>query len=250
MVLIAREPLRSCGMSLVERVIGRAHAPLKVTRCVEDGVSFGADDELAAIEGPVQWLLSLERTWLNFLQRLCGIATHVHSLTSKNPTISLLDTRKTTPGWRMLEKYAVSCGGGTNHRLCLGDMVLIKNNHLDAVGVDSVEKARDFFARIRAKKPWHTPIECEVRSLAELRLVLAGEPEFVMLDNMSNAEIAECVLEVNKCAKAPTLEVSGDVTAARLSELALIGVRFASMGALTTNVRAVDISARMRPSAS
>jgi nicotinate-nucleotide pyrophosphorylase (carboxylating) len=226
-------------------------ANLAISPKVVDGTVCSEMEPLVIVEGSMQWLLSLERIWLNFLQRLSGISTKVHQLKLKHPKLHLLDTRKTTPGWRVLEKYAVLIGGGTNHRLSLGDMILIKNNHLDAAGVTDAEKSRVFFERIRARKPWHTPIECEVRSLAELQIVLAGSPDFILLDNMDDHTIRACMDEIARLktpsSSSPVVEVSGGVTSdSRLTAISELGIKYVSMGSLTTNVRSVDISARVK----
>jgi len=247
MVLLARENLVVCGVTLIERIANQVGAKLTISLNVVDGSVCSEMEPLVLVEGPMHWLLSLERIWLNFLQRLSGISTKVYQLKRSHPSLHLLDTRKTTPGWRVLEKYAVLVGGGTNHRLSLGDMILIKNNHLDAAKVTNEEKSKVFFESIRAKKPWHTPIECEVRSLDELRIVLAGAPDFILLDNMDDQTIRNCMEEISRLKTPPVVEVSGGITSdARLTTISELGIKYVSMGALTTNVRSVDISARVK----
>ena len=188
-------------------------------------------------KGPVRALLAAERTALNFLQRLSGVATLtrrcVDALASGGKA-RLLDTRKTTPGWRRLEKEAVRAGGGTNHRFALGDGVLIKDNHVAACG--SVGEA---VRRARARASAMLKVEVEVVDLAGLAEALAAGADIVLLDNMSDDDMAEAV---RRAAGRVLLEASGNMTLERLPRVAATGVDFVSMGALTHSARAVDIS--------
>jgi nicotinate-nucleotide pyrophosphorylase (carboxylating) len=178
---------------------------------------------------------------LNFLQRLSGVATAARALVLKNPGIVLLDTRKTMPGWRLLDKYAVRIGGARNHRFSLGDMILIKNNHIDA----HPEGMRAVLAHIVANKPLYMPWEVEVRTLQELGVALEFSPTIVMLDNFSDELIAEALTRISAQPRRPLVEVSGGVTPERLVSLASLGVDAVSMGALTTRAPNVDISLRI-----
>ena len=199
-------------------------------RVIEPGSVFGT------VEGPIRSLLIGERTALNFLQRLCGIATltreYVDALSGSS--LQLLDTRKTVPGHRMLEKAAVRAGGGRNHRFALYDGVLIKDNHLAAVG--SIEEA---IARARQRAPSLTKIEVEVGDLAGAERAAAAGADVILLDNMDDTLVAEAVKII---AGRALVEVSGGITLERLPKLATTGADFVSTGAITHQARAVDIS--------
>jgi len=192
--------------------------------------------------GPVQVLLAAERTALNFLQRLSGVATAtrrcVEALARGGATTRLLDTRKTTPGFRLLEKAAVRAGGGTNHRLSLGDGILIKDNHVAASG-GVAEAVR----RARARAGALLRIEVEVVDLAGLDAAIAAGADLVLLDNMDDAGIAEAVARASGRVR---LEASGNMTLERLPRVAATGVDFVSMGAITHSARAVDLSFELR----
>ena len=240
-MVIAREPLVFCGGPLVERIFLEAGCRASIRLCALEGQELAENADLVEIDGMARDLLALERTTLNFLQRLCGIATLTRAWTRAAPGLIVLDTRKTTPGWRLLEKYAVKTGGGCNHRMGLSDMILVKNNHVDLLGQDlkmTLQKAL-------AAKPRYTPVEVEVRTLQELAEVLDLEIDAVMLDNMSDKEIG-AALDVIK-ARAPRLkvEVSGGLTVERLKTLQELGVNCVSCGALTNRARSVDISMKL-----
>jgi len=197
---------------------------------VEAGRVFGE------VRGPVRAILTAERTALNFLQRLCGIATLTRQWVDvlAGTRLQLLDTRKTIPGHRVLEKAAVRAGGAMNHRLGLYDGVLVKDNHLAAVG--SIEEA---IARARARAPALTKVEIEVRTPEEAERAATAGADVILLDNMSDEDIAEAVRRV---AGRALVEISGGVTLERLPRLARTGADFVSAGAITHQARAVDIS--------
>jgi nicotinate-nucleotide pyrophosphorylase (carboxylating) len=199
---------------------------------VADGAWFGR------VEGPVRSLLGAERTALNFLQRLSGVATItrrcVDALAAGGGATRLLDTRKTTPGWRLLEKAAVRAGGGSNHRISLGDGVLIKDNHVAACG--GVGEA---VRRARARAGAMLKIEVEVVDLPGLDAAIEAGADIVLLDNMADEAMAAAVVRARGRV---LLEASGNMTLARLPRVAATGVDFVSMGALTHSARAVDIS--------
>lgn len=199
-----------------------------------DEVSFG--DTIAQLEGNSRALLTGERTALNFLQHLSGIATHTRQMTEliKYSKAELLDTRKTTPGLRILEKYAVSVGGARNHRFGLYDGVMIKDNHIKAAG--SIQKA---VSLVRQKVPHTVRIEVEVENLEQLQEALEAKADIILLDNMDTATMKEAVALTNGQA---LLEASGKITAANLAEAAKTGVDFISMGALTHSAPNLDIS--------
>jgi len=211
---------------------------------VFDGVRLHTGDPVAVIQHNARVLLSSERVLLNFLQRLSGVATltrkFVDAVAGTNTKI--LDTRKTAPGWRMLDKYAVRCGGGTNHRLDLSDGVLIKNNHIALAGgiVEALE-------RTHRNRRGTQPIEVEVRSLDELDLALQHGAEAILLDNMSVEAVRAAVERVRKLEKPLPLECSGGVRLDNVRAYAETGVDFISVGALTHSAPAVDMSLRMVP---
>ena len=199
-----------------------------------DGAHVQAGDVIAVVSGQAPALLTAERTALNVLQRLSGIATLTNRyVTAAAGRITILDTRKTTPGWRRLEKYAVRCGGGTNHRSCLDAGVLIKDNHKHLAGGVGPAVA----AALRAGHG--LPVEVEVENLEELDEALAAGAPRVLLDNFTTYDIRQAVARV---AGRATVEISGGVTLERIAELATTGAEFVSVGALTHSAPAVDIS--------
>ncbi len=236
------------GLPVAEAVFKRVEPAVQFTTHVADGQEVTAGELIAEVTGPVRGLLAAERTALNFLQRLSGIATltrrYVDAVACTSATI--LDTRKTAPGFRALDKYAVRMGGGANHRLSLYDMILIKDNHVDAVGGirPAVERARAAYPAL--------PIEVEVRTLDELQQALSIAPpvDRIMLDNMNLDEMRQAV--ATAAGRVP-LEASGGVALERAAEIALTGVDCISVGALTHSAPALDISmdlVRREPSVS
>jgi nicotinate-nucleotide pyrophosphorylase (carboxylating) len=209
-----------------------------------DGVRVRTGQSLAVIVHNARVILSCERVILNILQRMSGIATltrhYVDAIAGTGATI--LDTRKTAPGLRVLDKWAVRCGGGTNHRLDLSDGVLIKNNHIALAGgvVPALERALK-------NRRGSQLIEIEVRSLDELKLVLENGAEAVLLDNMTPEQVREAVELVSGLGRRIPLEASGGITLENVREYAMAGVNFISVGALTHSVHAVDLSMRIQP---
>jgi nicotinate-nucleotide pyrophosphorylase (carboxylating) len=214
---------------------------IKVDVHCSEGAVVQDETSLVELEGPTRAVLAAERTILNFLQRLCGVATFTHDVCAAQPGLTILDTRKTMPGWRYLDKYAVRTGGGQNHRFSLGDMILVKNNHIDGHS----HGIRGALGDVAATKPPYMPWEVEVRNLEELRIALEFSPHSIMLDNFSDELIREAVRIAEKATPRPLLEVSGGVTKERLSTLATLGVDAVSIGALTTRAPNVDISMRI-----
>jgi len=210
---------------------------VKITRLVADGQPVEPKQTLATLEGPTRALLTGERTALNVLQRMSGIATaadqFVKAMAGTNAII--LDTRKTAPGLRTLDKWAFALGGGQNHRIGLFDMVMIKNNHIAACG-GSIAQA---VARVRACDAQHRPIEVEVRDFAELDEALTLNVDRIMLDNMSVDDMRRAVALVNGRVK---LEASGNVTLETVRDIAETGVDYISTGSVTHSVKALDIS--------
>jgi nicotinate-nucleotide pyrophosphorylase (carboxylating) len=204
-----------------------------------DGDSCSAGDEIAVVVGSARALLVGERTALNFLQRLSGIATRARRFVEAGGGgITILDTRKTTPTLRVLEKYAVRAGGATNHRVGLFDAILIKDNHIRLGG--GVTAA---VARARAHRP-DLPVEVEAETLDQVDQALAAHAETILVDNMSTADIREAVLRARGRAK---IEISGGVTLERIPQLAATGADFVSVGALTHSAPAIDISFEIEP---
>ena len=233
---LAKEDLVLAGTAVARRVFDRLGADCRFD--VEDGDVVPRGMTFGTAAGPVRVLLAAERTSLNFLQRLSGVATAtrrcVDALAAGGARTRLLDTRKTTPGWRMLEKAAVRAGGGRNHRFALGDGVLIKDNHVAACGgvAEAVRRARERAGAM-------LKIEVEVVDLPGLDAAVAAGADIVLLDNMDDATIAEAV---RRAAGRVLLEASGNMTLERLPRVAATGVDFVSMGAITHSARAMDIS--------
>ncbi|MFV9687180.1 carboxylating nicotinate-nucleotide diphosphorylase [Pantoea sp. KXB45] len=237
--VITREDGVFCGKRWVEDVFIQLGSHATLNWHVEDGDAVKADQLLFEITGPARLLLTAERTALNFVQTLSGVATEVSryvALLAGSQT-QLLDTRKTLPGLRTALKYAVLCGGGQNHRLGLSDAYLIKENHIIASG--SIQQAVE---RAQWLQP-DVPVEVEVESLEELRQALEAGADIVMLDNFSLDDMRAAVA-LNQ--GRTLLEVSGNVTETTLPQIALTGVDYVSVGALTKHVRALDLSMRFR----
>lgn len=232
--IIAREPATLCGGPVVALVYGQLDGAVRVELHASDGSRVQPGDVVLRVSGPARALLAGERTALNFIQRLSGIATITSSFVNAAGSRMLVcDTRKTNPTWRDLDRYAVRCGGGTNHRFGLFDMVMIKDTHVDACG--SLEAALE---RVRPLRPG-VPVAAEARDLEEVRAALAEDVDLIMLDNMNNDAIASAVELV--AGRIP-IEVTGGITLERLPLLASLGVNRVSVGALTHSARAIDFS--------
>jgi nicotinate-nucleotide pyrophosphorylase (carboxylating) len=232
------------GLPAVDLVFANLSVEFRVQHLVEDGASVSANTTLATIAGwPMNLLLAGERTALNFLQHLSGIASLTRRYVDAvaGLPVKILDTRKTTPGWRLLEKYAVRCGGGQNHRVGLYDGVLIKDNHLAALGggIRAVQEAIEFS---RQRAPAGVVIEVEVESLDQLDAALAGRPDIILLDNMPLDTMREAVQRRNAVAPGVLLEASGGVTLQTVRAIAETGVDRISVGALTHSAPALDIA--------
>ncbi len=241
-VLVAREDLVVAGLPLVTLVAHAIDPGLRVTLAAHDGDQMRAGATLGTLAGNARAILAAERTLLNFLQRLSGVATLTRRFADAvaGTGARVADTRKTTPGFRALEKYAVACGGGQNHRFDLASGVLIKDNHLALSG-----SLREAVARARAGAPHGLKIEVEVDTAAQLEEALAVGCDIILLDNFSLAAVAAAVARVaahGGTASRPLLEVSGGVTLDSIGALARTGVDLISVGALTHSARAVDIA--------
>lgn len=237
--IISREPMVMAGRAWVEQVFNLLDPSMKLDWQAQDGDHVEANQVLVTLTGNTRALLTGERTALNFLQSLSATATVVahHVAQIADLPTKLLDTRKTIPLLRYAQKYAVLCGGGTNHRIGLFDAFLIKENHIMACGsiAAAVAKAREI-----ANKP----VEVEVENFDELNQAIEAGANIVMLDNFSLDDTKKVVELVKDLGKPCQLEASGDVTIANLRDMALTGVDFVSMGALTKHIKAVDLSMR------
>jgi nicotinate-nucleotide pyrophosphorylase (carboxylating) len=237
--LVARESLVLAGLGVCTEVFQRVDPAIVATELAKDGEHAAAGAALATYRGPAASLLAAERTALNFVQRLSGTASLARAFVAAaaGSDLRIADTRKTTPGFRLLEKYAVRMGGASNHRADLGSGVLIKDNHVAVAG-----GVRQAVARARGRIPHGLKIEVEVDSLAELDEALAADADIVLLDNFSLADIERAVARVKPLPRRPLLEVSGGVTLERIPELARAGVDIVSAGALTHSAKAADIA--------
>ena len=234
--IIAKEPLVVAGLNVAKQVFQHLDSEVIFGSEYDDGDFVKKGDTLANVKGKLCALLSGERTALNFLQHLSGISTLVRSYMSElsDKNIRLVDTRKTTPGWRVLEKYAVRVGGADNHRMGLYDGILIKDNHIAAFG--GIKKAMD---HIRTRVSHLSKIEVEVSSLDQVKEALVANADDIMLDNMTIRQIKEATAFIDKRAM---VELSGGITKGDLKALADTGIDIISVGALTHSARCVDIS--------
>jgi nicotinate-nucleotide pyrophosphorylase (carboxylating) len=237
---ITRESAIVCGIPYVDATYARLDLKVRIEWRVQEGAAVAADQLLFKISGPARALLTGERTALNFLQLLSGTATAAHAYAErlKGTACRLLDTRKTIPGLRSAQKYAVRVGGGHNHRIGLFDGILIKENHIMAAG--SIASA------VAAAKSTGTnvPVEVEVENAGELRQAIAAGADIAMLDDFPLEALAEAVA-INRGAERPLkLEASGGVTLDTIRSIAETGVDFVSVGSITKHVRAVDLSTR------
>lgn len=238
--MVAKQDGILCGIEVGKRVFEIVDNSLTVNVLIPDGTPVHKGDILMTIQGHAGSILTAERTALNFMQRLSGIATETHRMVSMLDGLNtkLLDTRKTTPNMRLLEKYAVACGGGTNHRIGLYDMVMLKDNHIDfAGGIEpAIDRTRDYL-KTNGK---NLRIEIEVRNLDELQRVLDhGGVDRIMLDNFDTPTLREAVLRIGGRYET---EASGGITDATLRPYAETGVDFISVGALTHHIKSLDIS--------
>ncbi len=239
---VAKQPLVLAGGDVFARVFYRIDVGVRVERLVDDGAHVETGTELFIIEGPARSLLAAERTALNFVQRAAGIATLTARFVAAVPAgakLRIVDTRKTTPGLRALEREAVRAGGGKNHRDDLGSAVLIKDNHVAIAG-----GVRNAVLRAKARAAHVTRVEVEVDTLDQLDEALGAEAEVVLLDNFTLTDVAEAVRRNRGRA---LLEVSGGVRLEHVAELARLGVDVVSLGALTHSAPAADISLEITP---
>ena len=251
--ILAKQDCVLAGLGCVQRILevfavmdGAVVSHPDVTSHGEvfDGVRLHRGQAIAVVRHNARVLLSCERVTLNMLQRMSGVATLTRQFVDAvaGTKVHILDTRKTIPGLRALDKYAVRCGGGQNHRLDLSDGVLIKNNHIALAG--SLEEA---LARALRNRRGEQPIQCEVRSLEELELALANGAEAILLDNMNSDDVRRAVERVGRHTRRVPLESSGGINLQNVRAYAETGVDYISVGALTHSSAAVDMSMRIVP---
>lgn len=245
--IVARQSGVLSGLPCAELVFAQLDPAIEFRSLLADGESIAHGQPVAQVSGPLRSLLTGERTALNFLTHLSGVATLTREFVRlvSNPQCQLLDTRKTLPGYRALQKYAVRCGGGTNHRMGLFDGILIKDNHLAAASQraeswgpsEAVQAARDWSEKNRTLS-----IEIEVDSLEQLSAALPAQPHIVLLDNMTTDQLRDAVELRNRVAPGVLLEASGGITLQSVTAIAATGVDRISTGALTHSAVAVDLA--------
>lgn len=248
--IVAKQKGVLAGIKIAEKVFKKKDPNLFFIPLKKDGENFKPNDKIAIIEGRVKSILKCERTALNFLQKLSGIATLTQSFVSKmkGKKIKILDTRKTTPGFRILEKYAVKAGGGENHRMGLYDMILIKENHIKATGdisfaIQKAKKAlgnKDFVKKFSKKKK--IKIEVETKNLNEVRDALGFKIDMIMLDNMPIQMIKKASQIIRKSKKNIKIEVSGNIDLKNLRDYSKLDIDYISIGAITHSSKAIDLS--------
>jgi len=239
---VARQAGVMAGLPVVAMLAERVGLNFQLARDVRDGLPVQAGDEVARVEGLMWDLLGSERIALNFVQRLSGVATLTarYVATIEGTRAAIFDTRKTTPGWRALEKYAVTCGGGRNHRYGLHDAVLIKDNHLAALSDVANPVARAVELAREGARPG-TVVEIEVDTMEQFRLALEARPDIILLDNFGSNQLAEAVHLRDASAKDVELEASGGITLETVRGLAMSGVDRISVGALTHSAPSLDV---------
>ena len=238
--IVAKKEGTLAGTGAAKQVFHRVDPDLKVEILLEDGVRVKPGSKIGEVSGSIASILKAERVVLNFLQRLSGIASETNQYVEavKGLPVRIMDTRKTTPGMRLLEKHAVKAGGGENHRMSLGDGVLIKDNHLAALRSQGLN-IKEIVAKARQNSPQRLSVEVEVETVAEALEAVEAGADTVMLDNMSLGDMRKAVKAIHGRA---LVEASGGITLDNVRAVAETGVDFISIGALTHSVRALDIS--------
>ncbi|MFH1731329.1 MAG: carboxylating nicotinate-nucleotide diphosphorylase [Planctomycetota bacterium] len=242
-VLIARERGILAGMPAVRRLLRKFDKKLKLSNALRDGARLEPDTRIGVISGPAAPMLTVERTLLNFLQYLSGIATTTRRYADAiaGTGAKLLDTRKTLPGWRSLSKYAVTVGGGTNHRTGLYGQVLIKDNHLGASRLSPAEAT----ALARERAPDGILVEVEIETIAGAQAAARAGADIIMLDNMPPARMKKAVAVIRSARPGTIIEASGGITLRNIASVARTGVDWISAGAITHSARALDIALEM-----
>lgn len=238
--LLVKEEGVICGLPIAEKIFKKVQPSIEIEYFIQDGKAIKPGDIAFHVNGPSQSLLTAERVVLNFLQRLSGIATHTQRLSNliKHTNARLLDTRKTTPGMRMLEKYAVKTGGGENHRIGLFDMIMLKDNHIDFAGgiKHAINKTHEYLKRSGKL----LNIEVEARSIQDvIEIMECGGVDRIMLDNFKPADIIDALKIIDGLYET---EASGGINESNLIEYAETGVDFISIGALTHQIKSLDLS--------
>jgi nicotinate-nucleotide pyrophosphorylase (carboxylating) len=240
--MVAREPIVVAGLEFAMETFRQLSPEIDVIEQCADGRSLPPGSSLMNVRGPARAILTGERVALNFIQRLCGIATLTRKFVdaAAGTKAKIIDTRKTTPGWRQLEKYAVVCGGGTNHRFGLYDMILIKDNHLAALRDEKPNAIAAAVRRARSQYP-NLKVEVEADTLEQVQQALEARADIVLLDNMSLEQLRDAVKMTEPLQGLVKLEASGGVNLSTVRGIAETGVDFISVGAITHSARAVDI---------
>ncbi|UCD21955.1 MAG: carboxylating nicotinate-nucleotide diphosphorylase [Chloroflexota bacterium] len=238
--IVAKQEGILAGIDVAKQVFHRVDPELKVEVILEDGARVQSGTKVARVSGGIAGILKAERVALNFLQRLSGIASDTNRYVDKveGLPVRIMDTRKTTPGLRSLEKHAVKVGGGKNHRMNLGDAILIKNSHLAALRSQGLN-IKEIVARARQNAPRRLPVEIEVRTVSEALEAVEAGADIIMLDNMNLEDMRKAVDSIHGRA---LIEASGGITLDNVRAVAETGVDFASIGALTHSARALDIN--------
>ena len=244
--VVARERGVFCGQDIVTSAFSLTDPAITTDFHITDGEAFAQGAIIATVVGPARGILQAERVALNFAQRLSGIATltAAYVLETKDTRSRIVDTRKTTPGLRLFERYAVRCGGGHNHRFSLSDAVMAKDNHLAVLAAHSSANLTDSLLALRAVVPHTTHLEVEVDRLDQIEAVLAANVDTVLLDNFSIEDLRTAVKQINGRA---LTEASGGITLERIRDIAATGVDIISVGALTHSVRALDLGLDIHP---
>lgn len=243
--ILAKEELVVSGIELTETVLNCTDIKnYTVNYLVKDGELVNKGTKLAEIQASFADLLKIERTLLNLLQRMSGVATNARRISKLAAPMTVLDTRKTIPGFRILDKYSVKVGGASNHRFSLSDRILVKNNHVDSFSGGMRECLEKLYQSERSKD---LEVEVEVRDFSELKIAVEFKPDWIMLDNFSDIQIKEALVLTDQHAPNIKIEVSGGLTVSRFPILKELGVKYLSMGALTHSVSAVDISLSIQP---
>ncbi|UCD18734.1 MAG: carboxylating nicotinate-nucleotide diphosphorylase [candidate division WOR-3 bacterium] len=240
-VIFAKEEGILCGIDIAQNVFKQIDPAIDFQKQMNDGSTLSRGDTIAILIGKASTCLKAERTALNFLQHLSGIATKTRQfVNAAGDKIRILDTRKTIPGLRKMEKYAVRTGGGVNHRSGLYDMIMIKDNHIQIAGdiTEAVKRVR------RRRKKF---IEVEVKTMSEVKEALALEVDRIMLDNMNVNQITQAVNLVRTTAATTEIEISGGVDMTNIAQLASCGADYISIGALTHSAKALDIALKLKP---